>query len=96
MICSSPLVYRSAVKKLLYCYLCLPAQTPNVLKDPLVPHLDVLLDASKFSLNRPVALYSCFLFQSLINGQRNILISFIIIGMFCRAEVCAWREFKGS
>lgn len=60
MICSSPLVYKSAIKKLVYCYLCLPVQIPNVLKDPLVPHLDVLLDASKLSLNRPVALGSYF------------------------------------
>lgn len=58
MICSSPLVYKSAIKKLVY--LCLPVQIPNVLKDPLVPHLDVLLDASKLSLNRPVALGSYF------------------------------------
>lgn len=94
MIHSSHLVHRSAVKKLVYCYLWLPAQMPSVLEDPLVPHLDVLLHASK-PLSRTVALYSWLLF-SLINGQRNTLSNFIIIGMFCRAEVCAWREFKGS
>lgn len=94
MIYSSPLIWGSAIKTLVY--FGLPSQIPSVLKDPLVPHFDILLNTSILSLNRSVALYTWFFFQSLINGQRKVLIIFIEIDTFCRAEVCARREFKVS
>jgi len=94
MVCSSCLVYGFAIKKLLY--FGLPAQIPSVLKGPLVHHFAALLNTGILFLNTSVALCTWFFFRSLINGQRNVLIIFIEIGTFCRAEVCAWREFKGS
>lgn len=56
MIYSSQLVYGSAIKKLVY--FGLPAQIPSVLKDPLVPHFDIMPNTSILSLNRSVALYT--------------------------------------
>lgn len=94
MIYSSPLVYGSATNKLVY--FGLPAQIPSVLKNSPFPDFDILLNASILSLNRSVVLCSWFFFQSLINGQRKVLIICIEIGTFSRAGVCAWKEFKGS
>lgn len=61
MIYSSPSVYGSAIKKLVY--FGLPAEKPSVLKDPLVPHFDILLKTSILSLKRSVAIYTWFFFS---------------------------------